>query len=71
MLGCHKNLTFEHTKVVLEYEELKQTVIHLKKEDNLKKNEVKKLVDENKKLNSEIGQLQYDTDKLEANFKEN
>ena len=61
-----ENLTFEHTKVILEYEELKQTVIHLKKEDNLKKNEVKKLVDENKKLNSEIGQLQYDKDKLRS-----
>ena len=35
-------------------------MIHLKKEDNLKKNKVKKLVDENKKLNSEIGQLQFD-----------
>ena len=43
-----ENLIFEHTKVVLEYEELKQAVIQLKKEDNLKKNEVKKLVDENK-----------------------
>ena len=66
-----ENLTFEHTKVVLEYEELKQAVIQLKKEDNLKKNEVKKLVDENKKLNSEIGQLQFDKDKLEATFKAN
>ena len=46
-------------------------MIQLKKEDNLKKNEVKKLVDENKKLNSEIGQLQFDKDKLEATFKAN
>ena len=46
-------------------------MIHLKKEDNLKKNKVKKLVDENKKLNSEIRQLKYDKDNLDAKFKIN
>ena len=38
-----KDTVLENTKVVLEYEELKQAVIQLKKEDNLKKNEVKNL----------------------------
>ena len=44
-------------------------MVKLKKEEAVRKKELKQLKEENKKMNSEIGKIQYDKDKIEAENK--
>ena len=62
-------LAAENKKVVEDYVNLKEVMNTLKKQDGLRKAEVKKLKEENNKLNLEIGKIQFDKDKFEANVK--
>ena len=71
--GTIQKLNSEQEKVTDEkqkqMEDLNNAMTLLKKENGVMKKELKQIKEENAKLNLEIGQIQYDKDKLDAKSK--
>ena len=69
------NLNEDHENVVgvmqKKYDELKVDMEKVKKENTKGKNELKVIKEENNKINLELGKLQCNKDKIEAEVKRN